>query len=150
MTPNEAARIVIGAALRVHSALGAGVLESTYDACFYYELTKAGLRFEHQVHLPVVYEGVELSAAYRVDFIVESCLVVEIKYVERVLPVHRAQLLSYLKLSGHKLGLLLNFNVAHMRNGVHRVINGPERANCDLRWPAFVSSVSFVVNRHRN
>jgi GxxExxY protein len=126
MTPNEAARIVIGAALRVHSALGAGVLESTYDACFYYELTKAGLRFEHQVHLPVVYEGVELSAAYRVDFIVESCLVVEIKYVERVLPVHRAQLLSYLKLSGHKLGLLLNFNVAHMRNGVHRVINGPE------------------------
>ena len=89
-------------------------------------LTKAGLRFEHQVHLPVVYEGIQLSTAYRVDFIVENCLVVEIKCVERVLPVHRAQLLSYLKLSGHKLGLLLNFNVAHMRNGVHRVINGPE------------------------
>jgi len=126
MTPNEAAHIVIGAALRVHSALGAGVLESTYDACFYYELTKAGLRFEHQVHLPVVYEGIQLSTAYRVDFIVEGCLVVELKCVERVLPVHRAQLLSYLKLTGHKLGLLLNFNVAHMRNGVHRVINGPE------------------------
>ena len=126
MTPNEAAHIVIGAALRVHSALGAGVLESTYDACFYYELTKAGLRFEHQVHLPIVYEGIQLSTAYRVDFIVEGCLVVELKCVERVLPVHRAQLLSYLKLTGHKLGLLLNFNVAHMRNGVHRVINGPE------------------------
>lgn len=126
MTPNEAAHTVIGAALRVHTALGAGVLESTYDACFYYELTKAGLRFEHQVHLPIVYEGIQLPTAYRVDFIVESCLVVEIKCVERVLPVHRAQLLSYLKLSGHKLGLLLNFNVAHMRNGVHRVINGPE------------------------
>ncbi len=126
MTPNEAAHIVIGAALRVHSALGARVLESTYDACFYYELTKAGLRFEHQVHLPVVYEGIQLSTAYRVDFIVEGCLVVELKGVERVLPVHRAQLLSYLKLTGHKLGLLLNFNVAHMRNGVHRVINGPE------------------------
>jgi GxxExxY protein len=126
VTPNEAARIVIGAALRVHTVLGAGVLESTYDACFYYELTKANLRFEPQVHLPVVYEGVKLSTAYRVDFIVEDCLVVEIKCVERVLPVHRAQLLSYLKLSGHKLGLLLNFNVAHMRNGVHRVINGPE------------------------
>ena len=125
MTPNEAAHIVIGAALRVHSALGAGVLESTYDACFYYELTKAGLRFEHQVHLPVVYEGIQLSTAYRVDFIVEGCLVVELKCVERVLPVHRAQLLSYLKLTGPKLGLLLNFNVAHMRNGVHRVINGP-------------------------
>jgi len=110
MTPNEAAHIVIGAALRVHSALGAGVLESTYDACFYYELTKAGLRFEHQVHLPVVYEGIQLSTAYRVDFIVEGCLVVELKCVERVLPVHRAQLLSYLKLTGHKLGLLLNFN----------------------------------------
>ena len=125
MTPNEAAHIVIGAALRVPSALGAGVLESTYDACFYYELTKAGLRFEHQVHLPVVYEGIQLSTAYRVDFIVEGCLVVELKCVERVLPVHRAQLLSYLKLTGHELGLLLNFNVAHMRNGVHRVINGP-------------------------
>ena len=83
MTPNEAAHIVIGAALRVHSALGAGVLESTYDACFYYELTKAGLRFEHQVHLPVVYEGIQLSTAYRVDFIVEGCLVVELKCVER-------------------------------------------------------------------
>ena len=125
MTPNDTAHAVIGAALRVHSALGAGVLESTYDACLYYELTKAGLRFEHQVHLPVVYEGIQLSTAYRVDFIVEDCLVVELKCVERVLSVHRAQLLSYLKLTGHKLGLLLNFVVVHMRNGVHRVINGP-------------------------
>jgi GxxExxY protein len=126
MTPNEASHIVIGAALRVHSALGAGVLESACDACLYYELTKAGLQFEHQVHLPVVYEDIVLSMAYRVDFIVERCLVVEIKCVERVLRVHRAQLLSYLKLTGHKLGLLLNFNVPHMRGGIHRVINGPE------------------------
>ena len=125
MTPNEAAHIVIGAALRVHTTLGAGVLESTYDGCFYDELTKASLRFEPQVHLPIVYEAIQLSTACRVDFIVEGCLVVELKCVERVLPVHRAQLLSYLKLTGHKLGLLLNFNVAHMRNGVHRVINAP-------------------------
>ena len=126
MTPNEASRIAIGAALKVHSALGAGVLESACDACLYYELTKAGLQFEHQVHLPVVYEGVQLSTAYRIDFIIENCLVVEIKCVEKVLRVHRAQLLSYLRLTGHKLGLLLNFNVAHMRDGIYRVINGPE------------------------
>jgi GxxExxY protein len=124
--PNETSQIVIGAAIKVHSALGAGILESAYDACLFHELTKTGLHFEHQVTLPIVYEGVLLATAYRVDFIVEDCLVLELKCVERVLPVHRAQLLSYLRLSGHKLGLLLNFNVAHMRDGVHRVINGPE------------------------
>jgi len=126
MRPNEASQIVIGAAMKVHSALGAGVLESACDACLYYELTKAGLQFENQVHLPVVYEGIQLAIAYRVDFIVENCLIVEIKCVEKVLPVHRAQLLSYLRLTGHKLGLLLNFKVPHMRDGIHRVVNGPE------------------------
>lgn len=127
MTPNEASHIVIGAALRVHSARGAGVLEHACDACLCYDLTKAGLQCEHQVHLPIVYQGIELHTAYRADFIVEHSLVVEIKCVEKVLPVHRAQLLSYLKLIGHKLGLLLNFNVPHMRDGIHRVINGPEK-----------------------
>ena len=126
MKPNEASQIVIGAAMKVHTALGAGILESAYDACLFHELTKTGLHFEHQVTLPIVYEGVQLATAYRVDFIVEDCLVLELKCVERVLPVHRAQLLSYLRLSGHKLGLLLNSNVAHMRDGVHRLINGPE------------------------
>jgi GxxExxY protein len=126
MKPNQASEIVIGAAMRVHSALGAGVLESAYDACLLYELTKTGLHIEHQVTLPIVYENVQLATAYRVDFIVEHCLILELKCVERVLPVHRAQLLSYLRLTGHKLGLLLNFNVPHMRQGVHRVINGPE------------------------
>ena len=126
MSPNAASRIVIGAAMRVHTALGAGVLESACSACLAYELTKAGLHFEQEVRLPIVYEGVHLHTAYRVDFIIEDCLIVEVKCVERVLPVHRAQLLSYLRLSGHKLGLLLNFNVPHMRLGIHRVINGPE------------------------
>ena len=126
MKPNEASHVVIGAAMRVHSALGAGVLESACDACLFYELTKAGLHFAHQVRLPVVYQSVQLKVAYRVDFIVEGCLVVELKCVETVLPVHRAQLLSYLRLSGHKLGLLLNFNVPHMRQGIRRIINGPE------------------------
>lgn len=124
-TPNDASRLVVGAALRVHTALGAGGLESACHACLADEFTKAGLHFESQVHLPIVYESVQLAVAYRVDFIVEQCLVVEIKCVERVLPVHRAQLLSYLRLSGHKLGLLLNFNVPHMRQGIHRIINGP-------------------------
>ena len=99
MKPNEASRLVIGAAIKVHTALGPGVLESACDACLHHELVKAGLHFEHEVHLPIVYEGVELATAYRVDYIVEKCLIVEIKCVERVLAVHRAQLLSYLRLT---------------------------------------------------
>jgi GxxExxY protein len=126
MKPNETSQLVIGAAMRVHTVLGPGILESAYDACLFYELTKTGLHFEHQVTLPIVYERVQLATAYRVDFIVEDVLILELKCVERVQAVHRAQLLSYLRLSGRKLGLLLNFNVAHMRDGVHRVINGPE------------------------
>jgi GxxExxY protein len=125
MGPNEASHIVIAAAIKVHTALGAGVLESACDACIYYEFTQVGLHFEHQVRLPVVYHGVELSTAYRVDFVVENCLIVELKCVEKLLPVHRAQVLSYLRLSGHKLGLLLNFNVPHMKQGIRRIINGP-------------------------
>jgi len=125
MKPNEASRLVIGAAIKVHTALGPGVLESACDACLHHELVKAGLRFEHEVHLPIVYEGVELATAYRVDYIVEKCLIVEIKCVERVLAVHRAQLLSYLRLTRLPLGLLLNFNVPRMKDGIHRVINAP-------------------------
>jgi len=124
--PNDTSSAVIECALRVHTALGAGVLESTVCACLLHELRSAGLHVEDQVHLPVVYEGVQLAAAYRVDFIVEKCLIVEVKCVERLLPVHLAQLLSYLRLSGLQLGLLLNFNVPHLRQGIRRVINGPE------------------------
>jgi len=124
--PNDTSHAVIDCALRVHTALGAGVLESTTSACLLYELTAAGLHVQHQVHLPVVYRDVRLPTAYRVDFIVEKCLIVEVKCVEKLLPVHVAQLLSYLRLSGLKLGLLLNFNVPHLRQGIRRVINGPE------------------------
>ena len=126
MRPNEASRLVIDAAMRVHSALGAGMLESTIDACLLYELAQGGLHVQHQVRLPVIYKQVHLSRAYRVDFIIENCLIVEIKCVEKVLPVHIAQILSYLKLSGLKLGLIINFNVPHLRQGIRRVINGPE------------------------
>ncbi|HEX3703507.1 MAG TPA: GxxExxY protein [Vicinamibacterales bacterium] len=125
MGPNEASHIVIGAAIKVHSALGPRLLESTYDACLYYELAQAGLHFEHQLRLPVVYNGIALPTAYRVDYLVENCLIVEIKCVEKLLPVHTAQLLSYLKLSGRALGLLINFNTVHLREGLRRIINGP-------------------------
>jgi len=126
MKPNAASHRVIGAAMKVHSALGAGVLESAYQSCICHQFAEDGLHFQHQVRLPVVYCGIELPVAYRVDFIVENCLIVEIKCVEKLLPVHRAQLLSYLRLSGYKLGLLINFNVPHLRQGIKRVINGPE------------------------
>jgi GxxExxY protein len=125
MRPNETSYAVIDAAMKVHSAIGAGALESTYDACMFYELRNAGLHVEHQVRLPLVYRQIRLPVAYRVDFIVENCLILEIKCVEKLLPVHRAQVLSYLRLSGHRLGLLINFNVPHLRHGIRRVINGP-------------------------
>ncbi len=124
--PNETSHAVIACALKEHTALGAGVLESTVCACLLHELRSAGLHVQNQVRLPIVYEGVELASACRGDFIVEKCLIVEVKCVERVLPVHLAQLLSYLRLSSLKLGLLLNFNVPHLRHGIRRVINGPE------------------------
>jgi len=126
MRPNEVSYKAIGAAMKVHSALGAGLLESAYDRCLCLEFRRIGLQFQHQVRLPLTYEGVKLPAAYRVDFILEKCVIVEIKCVEKLLPVHKAQLLSYLRLTGHTLGLLLNFKVPHMRDGIHRIINGPE------------------------
>lgn len=127
LRPNAASKIVIECALKVHSALGPGLLESAVRACLFYEFAKAGLHIEQEVPLPLVYDNVRLPIGYRVDFIVENCLIVEVKCVEKLLPVHKAQLLSYLKLTGLKLGLLLNFNVPHLREGgIKRVINGPE------------------------
>lgn len=125
MPPNPASREIIRCGMEVHSALGAGMLESTISACMFYEMTNAGLHIEYQVRLPIVYKGLELPAAYRIDFIVEKCVLLEIKCVEKLLPVHGAQLLTYLKLSGRKLGLLINFNVPHLRSGIRRIINGP-------------------------
>ncbi len=126
MRPNETSRAVIGAALRVHSALGPGVFERTVAACLHYELLEKGLHVQHQVHLPVVYRTIAIPLAYRVDFIVENCLVVEIKCVENLLRVHLSQVVTYLKLTGLNLGLLINFNVPHLKQGIRRVINGPQ------------------------
>ena len=126
LRPNAASYRVIGCALRVHDAVAPGALERAVAACLHHEMKEAGLCVEREVAIPLVYRNVVIPLAYRADFIVEACLVVEVKCVKQVLPIHRAQLLNYLAQSGLHLGLLLNFNVLHMKDGIYRVINGPE------------------------
>jgi GxxExxY protein len=111
---------IIGAAIAVHRALGPGLLESTYEACLVYELTQRGLRVERQKELPVRYQGVRLDCGYRIDLLVEDAIIVELKAVDKLEPIHEAQLLSYLKLSGIKIGLLINFNVEFLKQGIKR------------------------------
>jgi GxxExxY protein len=123
MDVNEVSGRVVDAALRVHSVLGPGLLESAYEACLAHELQKRGLAVTTQVGLPIHYDGVTLDVGYRLDMLVEDCVVVEIKAIENVMPIHDAQLISYLKLSGVKVGLLMNFDVQHMRDGIKRLVN---------------------------
>ncbi len=123
MIENQLSSQIIGSAIKIHKALGPGLLESAYHTCLHYELTKSGLSVEKEKPMPLIYEEVKLDCGYRVDLLVENKLIVEIKAVEAVHPVHKAQLLTYLKLSGCKLGLLINFNVPLLKDGVHRVIN---------------------------
>ena len=123
MEVNQISGIVVDAAMKVHSALGPGLLESAYEACLIRELRKRGLRVEAQVPISVVYDGETLDVGYRADLIVEALVLVELKSVETVLPVHKAQLFSYLRLSGMQVGLLINFNVEHLKDGIKRVIN---------------------------
>ena len=122
--PNEASHLLIGASIKVHKTLGPGLLESVYVKCLCHQLALDGVRYQHQVKLPIIYEGIELEGAYWIDLVIEDCLLAEAKSVEHLLPVHFAQVLSYLRLSGHSLGLLINFNVPLLRNGIHRVVNG--------------------------
>ncbi len=120
---NEITSGIIRGAMRVHSALGPGLLESAYETCLAHVLRGEGVDVKQQVALPITFEGVQIDAGYRIDLLVEDAVVVELKATEAVLPVHRAQLLSYLKLSGKKVGLLINFNVAHLRDGIERLVN---------------------------
>lgn len=113
---------IIGLAIEVHKALGPGLLESAYEECLCYEMTTNGLTFRRQVALPIRYKSVQLDCAYRADVIVDGRVLLELKAIERMLPIHRAQLLSYLRLSGLKTGLLLNFNVPLLRDGVLRMV----------------------------
>ncbi len=112
--------------MTVHSEWGPGLLESTYQECLRYELEVVGIRAAVQVGLPVVYRGVKLELGYRMDLLVEDLVVVEIKSVEGISPVHQAQIISYLKLSGKSIGLLINFNVVHLKDGIKRFVNGDE------------------------
>ena len=123
MDENELSRIVFNCALKVHQALGPGLLESAYEECLFYELKKTGLFVEKQKALPIVYEEVKLDIGYRIDIIVENKLILEIKSVEALNDVHFAQLLTYLKLTDCKLGMLINFNVTLIKNGIKRVVN---------------------------
>jgi GxxExxY protein len=115
---------IITGAMRVHTELGPGLLESTYTACLQHELREMGFVSATQVGLPVVYRGIKLDLGYRMDLVVEDLVVVEIKSVDAIAPVHQAQLLSYLKPSSKSLGLLINFNVAHLKDGIRRFVNG--------------------------
>jgi GxxExxY protein len=124
MNANEASRVVVDAAIKVHSALGPGLLESVYETCLAHELETRGIEIERQLALPVRYGETVVEAGLRIDLLVERCLVLEIKAVESLLPIHSAQLLTYLKLGNHPLGLLLNFNVVRMKDGIKRLANG--------------------------
>jgi GxxExxY protein len=124
MSENDLARIAFELGLKVHRVLGPGLLETTYEECLFYEIKKAGLYVEKQKVLPLVYEEVKLDLGYRLDLIVEQKLIIEIKAVEALKEIHLSQLLTYLKLTGCKLGLLINFNSALFKSGVRRIING--------------------------
>jgi GxxExxY protein len=114
---------IIGAAIAVHRALGPGLLESAYEACLAYELVQRGFTAVSQKPIPVVYRGVKLDCGYRLDLLVENRVIVEVKAVEKLNPIHDAQMISYLKLSGCKAGLLINFNVTILKNGIRRLVN---------------------------
>jgi GxxExxY protein len=120
----EIGHAIIGAAIKVHSVVGPGLLESAYETCLLYELEKQGLPVRRQVMIPIRYESLSIDNGYRADLLVADRVLVELKAVEAILPVHKAQLLSYLKLGRFKLGFLLNFHVAHLRDGIIRMVNG--------------------------
>ncbi len=124
MELNEVSGLVIGAAIAVHRELGPGLLESAYEACLVYELRQRGVGVEQQVAQPVFYKGLQLECGYRLDLLVENQVIVELKAVESMLPIHEAQLLTYLKLRQLRLGLLINFNVPILKQGIKRLLNG--------------------------
>lgn len=124
MEDNDLTDKIIGCSIRVHKALGPGLLESAYQACLYYELVKSGLNVEKEKPLPLVYEEVTLDCGYRMDLVVENRIIVEVKSVDTLNDIHLAQVLTYLKLTKNRFGLLINFNVLKLKDGVKRVVNG--------------------------
>lgn len=124
MNENEIAKIAVDVAFQLHSTLGPGLLESVYQELYVYKLRELGVSVETEVQLPVVYEGKQFTSTFRIDILIEKKLVIELKSVETVLPVHKKQLLTYLRLSNLKLGLLINFGSAYIKDGIERVVNG--------------------------
>lgn len=124
MEENQIAKIVFDAGLKVHKILGPGLLESAYEECLFYELKKQNLLVAKQVGLPLIYEDVKLDIGYRIDILVENKLIIEVKSVDSLSEIHLAQILTFLKLSNIKLGLLINFNTVFFKDGIRRVING--------------------------
>jgi GxxExxY protein len=123
---NQVTHAIIGAAMQVHSALGPGLLESAYEACLVHELRKAGFKVAQQAELPVIYDEVRIDLGYRVDLIVNDCVIVELKCVEKIAAVHEAQPISYMKLSKKNVGLLINFHVRHLKDGIKRFVEGTD------------------------
>jgi GxxExxY protein len=130
---NELTERVIGACIEIHRALGPGLLESAYEECLCHELSIAGIAFERQKPLPVHYKNVKLDCGYRLDLVVERKVIIELKTVEGLLPIHEAQLLTYLKLSGLTLGLLINFNVPMLKSGIKRIVNNFSESSASPR-----------------
>ena len=124
MTENELSHVVIGISMEVHTALGAGLLENAYKECLFYKLNKSGFYVEKEKPIPLIFEDIKLEIGYRIDILVENKLVLEIKSVEALTDVHLAQTLTYLKLGNYKLGLLMNFNVVRLKDGLKRIVNG--------------------------
>jgi len=118
----ELSKKIIGLAIEVHKNLGAGLLENTYQQCLAHELHLSGLKFEMEKQLPVEYKGIHLDCGYRIDLLIEDQIIIELKSIEQLLPIHEAQLLTYLKLSKKKIGLLINFNEKHLKNGIKRIV----------------------------
>lgn len=145
MNINELTERIIGAAIRVHRVLGPGLLESTYEACLFHELTKDALHAERQKPMPLVYDGVRIECGYRADLLIEGIVILELKAVERLDPVHAAQLFTYLKLSGCPVGLIINFNVTLLKDGVKRINYPSSRRLMDLQSLPAESGIS-----HRN
>ena len=143
MLLNRLTELIIGAAVEVHRNTGPGLMESVYEECLCYELCQRGLKFQRQVELPIVYKKIKLNCGFRVDLVVEDTVVLELKTVEELLPIHSAQLLTYLKLSGKQLGLLINFNEPVLKRGLKRLTTAPlEPSNKS----ASVTSISCVIS----
>ena len=123
MEINSITNTIIGCAIDIHKSLGPGLLESAYEKCLLFELIEHNLSVKQQVPLPLVYKKIQLDCSYKLDLIVEECVIIELKSIDTILPIHKAQLLSYLKISGFKVGLLINFNVNILKDGIIRLMN---------------------------